>query len=179
MIKGKYTSLRAIEIEDLAQLLVWRNKPEMRRYFREYRELNNAQQIHWFEQKVNNDISTRMFSILDSGGKLIGAAGLCFIDWVNRSADFSIYIGLDGLYIDTKFAPDAATAMINYGFGELGLHRIWCEIYSFDLAKIKFLKQLGFNQDGKHRESHWSESKWHDSLFYGLLSTDPRPQEKI
>lgn len=39
MLTGKRTGLRAIEQQDLNQLLEWRNQPEYRRYFREYREL--------------------------------------------------------------------------------------------------------------------------------------------
>ena len=44
MLLGEYTGLRAIEEDDLEQLLVWRNDPAMRRYFREYRELSMANQ---------------------------------------------------------------------------------------------------------------------------------------
>ena len=37
-------------------------------------------------------------------GRLLGACGLCYIDFINRSADFSIYIGADDLYIDELYA---------------------------------------------------------------------------
>lgn len=175
MLSGKYVGLRAIELADLPQLLEWRNKPEFRQYFREYRELNTEQQRRWFDEKVNGDPSIKMFSIIDlSSGRLLGACGLCYIDWVNRTADFSIYIGADDLYIDEQFAPDAAKVLIRYGFEELGLHRLWSEIYAFDDPKKAFFDQLGFTLDGRHRETHWANGLWHDSLFYGLLSTDSR-----
>lgn len=173
MLTGKYVGLRAIEIGDLPDLLQWRNRPQLRRYFREYRELNCSQQQAWFESKVNNDPATRMFAIVDlTSHRLLGACGLCYIDCVNRSADFSIYIGADELYIDEKFAPDAALVMIRYAWDELGLHRLWSEIYAFDEAKKRFFEQLGFSLDGRHRQTHWAEGDWHDSLFYGLLSVD-------
>lgn len=175
MLKGQLTSLRAIEKDDLSQLLAWRNMPELRRYFREYRELNHEQQLSWFNTKVNNDAATRMFAIVDHQGNLLGAAGLCYIDWVNRTADFSIYIGHEGLYIDDQLAPDAATTMIRYAFAELGLNRLWSEIYAFDDAKAKFFNRLGFSLDGRHRHTHWAENAWHDSLFFSLLASDPQP----
>ena len=175
MIKGQHTALRAIEKDDLPRLLAWRNRPDLRRYFREYRELNIQQQVNWFENKVNNDIGTRMFSIVDSQQELLGAAGLCYIDWINRTADFSIYIGKNGLYIDELLAPDAAKVMIKYAFEELGINRLWSEIYSFDHAKVKFFKSLGFNLDGTHRQTHWAENSWHDSFFFSLLATDTQP----
>jgi len=179
VIRGRVTGLRAIEERDLAQLLDWRNRPELRRYFREYRELNSTQQRAWFDAKVNGDTATRMFSIveLDGGeeGRLLGAAGLCYIDWVNRSADFSIYIGADGLYIDDRYAPDAARTMAAYAFDELGLNRLWTELYEFDDRKIRFFGGLGFSLDGRFRQTHWAEGRWHDSVFYSLLASDPRP----
>ncbi len=189
MIPGRLTALRAIEERDLAQLLAWRNRPELRRYFREYRELNSTQQRAWFDSKVNGDAGTRMFAIVerastDEGrllgetreGRLLGACGLCYIDGVNRTADFSIYLGADDLYIDDRLAPDAAVALIRYGFEELGLNRLWSEIYAFDSAKAAFFQRLGFSLDGRHRQTHWAEGAWHDSLYFSLLASDPRPQ---
>lgn len=176
MLTGSHVGLRAIEESDLPTLMAWRNQPELRRYFREYRELNSSQQHQWFDTKVNSDPTTRMFAIAaKADGLLLGACGLCYIDWVNGTADFSIYIGKDGAYIDDVLAPDAARLMIEYGFGELRLHRLWAEIYSFDTPKQRFFDALGFQRDGCHRETHWAEGKWHDSIYYSLLSSDPRP----
>ena len=170
MLKGKYVGLRAIEESDLSQLLLWRNQPNYRRYFREYRELSQTNQKNWFDSKVLNDKSTEMFSIVDvNTGELLGACGLCYIDWINRNADFSIYIGKDDLYIDEKYAIEAAHIMMKYGFEELNLHKLWSEIYSFDEAKKVMFDRLGFKLEGVHKEKHWTEGKWCDSLFYGYL----------
>ena len=171
MLKGTFVGLRAIERADLSILFEFRNKPEYRRYFREYRELSMANQNVWYEENVMKDPKTIMFSIIElESNRLLGACGLCYIDWINKNADFSIYIGADNLYIDDKFAPDAALIMARYGFEELGLHRLWAEIYDFDDLKMTFFENLGFKLEGRHRETHWSEGKWHDSLFYSLLN---------
>lgn len=173
MLKGEHVGLRAIERHDLPQLLEWRNRPEFRRFFREYRELGMEQQDAWYQKLVLGDPATRMFSIVAlDDGRLLGACGLCYIDWVNRNGDFSIYIGADDAYIDRSYAPDAAFQLLVYGFEELNLHRIWAEIYSFDERKVDFLKSLGFKLEGRHRQTHWSEGKWCDSLFFGLLSKE-------
>lgn len=167
MITGQIVGLRAIEEEDLPQLLAWRNNPKMRKYFREYRELNSTNQMNWFNKYVMNDISTRMFAIIDLKTKdLLGACGLCYIDWINRSADFSIYIGKNDLYIDEVYAIEAAQLMEFYGFNELNLHRLWAEIYSTDLKKQKFFHQLKFTQEGVFKETHWTEGRWVDSIYF-------------
>jgi RimJ/RimL family protein N-acetyltransferase len=175
VLKGKHAGLRAIERKDLPVLLGWRNRPEYRRFFREYRELNSESQTLWYEKVVMNDPHVMMFSIVDlKDASLLGACGLCYINWIDRNADLSIYIGADDLYIDGKYAPDAARLMINYAFHELGLHRLWAEIYDFDEQKIKFFKKLGFKLDGCHRETHWTEGKWCNSLFYSLLQGEDK-----
>ena len=78
------------------------------------------------------------------------------------------------LVLDTtaRTAIDAANSLLNYGFNVLGIHRIWSEIYSFDKKKKEFFKKLNFKLDGKHRETYWYYNKWHDSLFYSILSKE-------
>ena len=114
-----------------------------------------------------------MFSIINlENGELIGACGLNYIDWVNRNADLSIYVGIDDLYIDEKFAPDATKLLLCYGFNELNLHRIYVEIYDIDIKKQKLLEDLNFTYDGLLRETHWTEGKWCNSLFYSILESE-------
>ena len=173
MLRGNIVGLRAIEAEDLSLLLAWRNRPDFRRYFREYRELGMEQQRNWYEQKVLRDEHTRMFSIVElDTGELVGACGLCYIDWQNQCADFSIYIGKNNLYIDSLYAVEAAELMIKYGFEELNLHRLWTEIYSIDEKKKELFKILGFIHEATHLETHWTEGKWLDSWYYRLLRSE-------
>ncbi|MEN6566134.1 MAG: GNAT family protein, partial [Veillonellales bacterium] len=62
--------------------------------------------------------------------------------------------------------------MVKYGFEELNLHRLWAEIYDFDEPKKKLFNTLGFSLDGRFKGNHWAEGKWHDSLFYSLLTPE-------
>jgi len=94
MLKGKLVGLVAVEREDLQQLMEWRNNTEFRKHFREYRELNSAMQEQWFEKEVTKDPTTLMFSIRRlSDNELLGCCGFVYINWVDRHADLSLYIG--------------------------------------------------------------------------------------
>jgi RimJ/RimL family protein N-acetyltransferase len=179
MITGRYIGLRAIERGDLPQMLQWRNIPQFRRYFREYRELNFMNQESWFENIILKDSNTIMFSVIDKRkGTLLGACGLCYINWINRNADFSLYIGAADAYIDKKYAPDAGKALLQYGFDELNLHRVYAEVFDFDTPKQALMKQLGFTLEGTHRETHWSEGKWNNSMLYGILKNE-NPESRV
>lgn len=175
MITGKKVSLRAVAREDLPLLMEWRNRPHYRQYFREYRELTLENQAAWFENSVLKDNNTLMFTIVlnDKDQTPIGCCGLCYINWVNRFADLSLYIGYKDAYIDKEgYAEEACHLLFKYGFGELSLHKIWTEIYEFDTPKNELYLQLGFHQDGLLRENYFHENKWHNSRIMSLLASD-------
>lgn len=174
MIKGKLTGLRAVEKEDLEILRDWRNNQSFRKHFREVRELSLYNQEKWIEA-VNNRSGDFMFVIVDlKTNEAIGACGLLYTNWINRATDFSFYIGKDGAYIDKKgYALDAAHTLINYGFNNLNLNKIWMELYEFDEQKLNFFKnQFNFKVDGKLRQNCFENGRYWDSYIISLLASE-------
>ena len=43
-------------------------------------------------------------------------------------------------------------------------------IFSIEKKKILEFKKLKFNLDGRNKETYFSRNKWHDSLYFGILS---------
>ena len=175
MIKGKLVGLRAVEKEDLPFLRDWRNLTEFRKHFREVRELSLPDQESWFESLQRSKHINYMFTIIDlKTNNPIGAAGLLYINWIIRSADFSFYIGEKEMYIDSYgIAEEAASLLIDYGFKNLNLHKIWMELYEFDNQKIQFFtKKFNFKQDGLLRDNCFENGKYWDSLIISLLKKD-------
>lgn len=176
MLKGENIYLTSIERDDLEQLRYWRNQPECRKYFREYRELSKDMQSKWYEEKVLGDNSTFMFSIRDfHTNELLGCCGLCYVDWVHRHAELSLYIGKDNAYIDEEGnAREACIAILKYGFLELGLQKVWAEVYAFDHHKHDLYISLGFKLDGELRKHYYCDGIWWDSRILSLLSVEFR-----
>lgn len=171
MMSGKLVTLTPLEQEDLEPLRQWRNNPEFRKYFREYREISKDMQLKWYQQKVLGDPSTMMFAIHDAKtDELLGCCGLCYINWVHRNADLSLYIGWHDAYIDTVgYAEESCRLLFTYGFQELGLEKIWTEIYEFDDPKFTLYQKLGFHQDGMLRKQYLYNGKFWDSRMLSLL----------
>lgn len=174
MLMGEKVYLRAIQEEDLPQLLAWRNLPHFRQYFREYRELNMQMQKQWFQTAVTNDKNTIMFSICHKEThSLLGCCGLCSINWVHRWAELSLYIGDKECYIDEDgYAFDSCQILFDYAFGELNLNKIWAEIYELDHPKKKLYTALGFHRDGVLREHYFYRGKYWDSLLFSFLKNE-------
>ncbi|MCI8949016.1 MAG: GNAT family N-acetyltransferase [Lachnospiraceae bacterium] len=174
MLKGKQIYLCALEREDLPYLMNWRNQEEFRKYFREYREINSDMQKSWYEKKVLNDAGTVMFAIRNiENAELIGCCGLCYINWIHRNADLSLYIGKDFAYIDDfGYAKESCSLLFNYGFNQLGLEKIWSELYEFDLKKIELYQKVGMQIDGVLRNQYYYEGKWWNSKIFSILNNE-------
>ena len=174
MIQGEKVILTTIEEDDLEKLRMWRNITEYRKHFREYREISSTMQKKWFENIVNNDKNTIMFAIRSvNNNELLGCCGLCYINWVHRFADLSLYIGKDNCYIDdTGIAEESCKLLFNYGFKELGLNKIWTEIYEFDNKKLELYNKFHFHKDGYLREQYFYDGKWWNSYILSLLARE-------
>lgn len=174
MLKGKKVYLVAIEREDLKQLMDWRNNADFRNNFREYRVLNMPLQEKWYEDKVLRDPSTIMFSIKRlSDNKLIGCCGLVYISWVYRHADLSLYIGLNNIYIDKAgYAEESCKLLLDYGFNELCLNKIWTEIKVFDKKKKKLFDRFGLKVDGILRQNYFCNGRFWDSYILSILASE-------
>ena len=174
MINGNLVALSAVEKEDLRQFRDWRNNPNFNKHFREYRQLSMRHQEQWFEEKIITDPGTMMFSIrrMDDG-ELLGCCGFVYINWIYRHADLSLYIGWDDAYIDNNgYAEESCRLLLDQGFKELCLNKIWTEIYEFDEKKRELYERFGFQQDGLLRENYWHDGKWWNSIIISLLSRE-------
>jgi RimJ/RimL family protein N-acetyltransferase len=177
MLSGQLVGLRALERADLPQLLEWRNAPQLRQFFRERHELGMDDQLVWFERvsgQRGRPRDTVMFAIERLAERdLVGACGLCYIDWISATAELSLYIGAKLAYVDDSLAPEACRILIGHAFDELNLRRLCVEVFAFDRAKATLLETLGFVLEGTLREHRFHAGVYHDSLMYGLLRDAP------
>jgi hypothetical protein len=116
-----------------------------------------------------------MFTIVRlEDNKPIGAAGILYVNWINRSGDFSFYIGENEMYIgNNETASEASKLLIEYGFNNLNLNKIWMELYEFDTKKLDFfLNTNQFKEDGRLRENCFEDGRYWDSFIISLLKKD-------
>ena len=154
-------SLRGLKKDDIEQLRIWRN--DLYKHFRQYKPISETEQIRWY-----NETKDIMFAVCDNG-KLIGCAGLCYIDLKNRSADLSIYIGKT--YIDDR-AEIAIKLLFDYGFKELGLERIYNDLFEYDILKHDMLLSCGMKVEGVARNKYYRDGQFYNAKLYSILRSE-------
>ena len=63
MILGENIILSAVEEKHLLKLMEWRNNPEFRKYYREYRVIGYEHQKNWWKSKILNDDTWQYFVV--------------------------------------------------------------------------------------------------------------------
>ena len=171
MLEGKYVKLRALEKSDLTKLRDWRNSKHIRKTVREFRILNLLNQKQWFEKiYTENPPSSIMFGIV-TNSKLVGVCGLTYIDWKNKHAELSCYFQKTK-WQKSKESIETIKLLLDYGFNELNLHRIWAEVYEISIENKKLLEKLGFVLEGTLRDKLWRDGRWWDSYVYSIINPD-------
>lgn len=69
-------------------------------------------------------------------------------------------------------AAEAVTAMLDFCFAELGLHRIQAFIHPDNSASIGLVEKLGFSREGLLRDHLRVGEVWRDDLLYALLAPE-------
>jgi RimJ/RimL family protein N-acetyltransferase len=129
--------------------------------------------ISWVEQYVskiiNDDSCWNQAIVID--GIAIGYCGLSSISQQNCNAEYFILIG-DDKFWNKGIGTQAGIEVLEYGFTELRLHRIWLTVSECNPGAIKSYEKIGFKVEGRMRESCYRNGEYHDKIVMGILNEE-------
>lgn len=106
-------------------------------------------------------------------GEVAGSIGLHRYVPMWSSADIGYWIATS--LAGRGFVTEAASAVVEFGFEEVNLHRITLQAAPNNTGSVAIAEKLGFRREGLLREASRGVSGFYDCLVFGLLATDPRP----
>lgn len=69
---------------------------------------------------------------------------------------------------------EACSAVVDFGFTQVGLHRIELHASPDNVASMKVAEKIGFQREGLLRHGSRGRNGFHDVYVYGLIDSDPR-----
>ncbi len=109
---------------------------------------------------------------LKAGGRLIGACSLRMRDAEGKIAEMGYCLHRD--FWGQGYMPEAAGAMLGFGFETLGLHRIWATCAVENTGSARVMEKIGMLREGIMRDFRVIKGKWRDSYLYAILEDDWR-----
>lgn len=98
---------------------------------------------------------------------LIGAGEFNIRDFTNKVGEIGYIVNPD--YWGKGIATEVATLLIDFGFGELKLHRIYATCDPRNIGSSRVLEKVGMTKEGRLREGLLMKDGWRDSSLYSVL----------
>jgi len=102
--------------------------------------------------------------------RVIGTGTLAHVDAQNRRAEIGFALRRD--HWGRGWMLEATTALVDFAFGELRLHRLEADVDPRNEASLRLLERLGFSREGYMRERWLVGAEVNDTVFLGLLASE-------
>jgi Acetyltransferases, including N-acetylases of ribosomal proteins len=141
--------------------------------------LGETQAARWLEQRQRRTEAGEgyYFAVCELGDdRFAGTTWLHHLDRLSGNGELAIY--MDRQHIGSGWGTDAARAVLDFGFGELRLERIWLDVYADNARAIRSYEKLGFVRETRLRHAVWHRGAYRDALIMGLLRDAWAAQER-
>jgi RimJ/RimL family protein N-acetyltransferase len=170
--------LRQYTYDDIPDILEFLSHPSVARAtpeikateqgVRDYIDVQNSSQP--FEQDKCFDLAIER----KEDGAVMGLLSL--VRREHQKAEIGWALGIE--YRGQGYATESASALVDYAFTSLGLHRIQAGTELPNTGSWGVMERLGMVREAYLRETTLRDGEWQDSLIYGLLSSEWQAQRE-
>ena len=138
--------LRKIIKEDLDAYFKWINDKTLVEFNSKFTPVTKNSHLEWYEN-ISSMMDIKTFSIIKkTEDKLIGSCSLRNIDFIKHVAELQIRIGEKGFY-NKGYGSQAIELLIQYGFLELNLKKIYLHVFDDNIRAIKAYENCNFTKE--------------------------------
>lgn len=119
------------------------------------------------EQAADPRLTYDLAVILADKGRLIGRCGLGLTDLDLGEA--MLWYTLHPEFWGQGYITEAARSLVDFGFRDLGLHRVWADCDPANPGSWRVLEKLGLRREGHLRQNVRVGDGWADSYLYAVL----------
>lgn len=102
--------------------------------------------------------------------RLVGEVSLIWRSVADQQAEIGYILHPD--VHGQGFATEAATALLGFGFGDVGLHRIYARCDARNRASARVMQRLGMTEEAHFREHTHVKGQWDEELIYAILDRE-------
>lgn len=172
ILKGKKIVLRPLSLSDAPRFVKWLKDPELTKFLsmHDYPAPTLKEEREWIKarQKDKNMLSLAIDTV---EGEHIGSISLRDINNPNKRALYGIVI-CDKRYWGQGYGTEAGKLIVDYGFKELKLNRIYLEHIAYNIRGHKSYEKIGFKKEGVFKEHILRDGYFHDVIWMGILKRD-------
>lgn len=120
-------------------------------------------------RNIENGTAYPLAIILKGTDLLIGTMTLR-VDKQHNKGELAYWIGRN--YWGNGFATEAARTIMDFGFFEINLNRIWAMAMVSNPASSRVMQKVGMKQEGILTQHIFKSGNYEDLVVYGILKVD-------
>ena len=164
------TLLSPIETADSDKIALWKSDKNLSKaIMSKYRKTSSIEAEKWI--KNNSSHKGQILRGIYFNSILVGVARLMFIDFESKNAELGIYIG-DNSHKGKGIGNQALEQIIQIGFYELSLLKIYLKVSKSNKRAIKLYEKKGFIKEGILQEHYWNEECYEDVICMAIFNTE-------
>ncbi|MEZ3145518.1 GNAT family N-acetyltransferase [Halobaculum sp. MBLA0143] len=164
-IEGRHVELCTVEEEDIPFLRKYLNHPEIQQYYTDLPH-NEARVRERYETiDCGENVGLLMVPVDESDP--VGYVQIAPIDWQHGTGGLGIWVAPEQQ--PSRISVDATVQIVDYGFRQLGLHRLEIETMETNAPIIEGAKGVGFTQTGRKREMVTFDGEEIDVVLLDML----------
>ncbi len=166
-------TLRPLSQDDAPRLAELANNAEVSRNMRDaFAHPYTLKDAQGFIERVSSADPTTVFGI-EADGVYVGNIGVHPAqDVYRKSAEVGYFIGRP--YWNRGIASKALHLIVQFGFEQLGMKRLYACAFSYNPASARVLEKCGFQQEGISRMAVYKEGQFFDEWRYAILQEDEK-----
>ena len=165
--------LRELERKDIQEINIWRNQYELINMLgAPFRYINSEVDMKWFEDYMGSRGNAVRCAIVEKeNDRILGLVSLTNIDFINRSAQFHIMIGLEENQ-NKGLGTFALKEMLRHAFYNMNLERVELTVLESNKRARHLYEKHGFVQEGIKRHSIYKNGRYADMVMYAALKNE-------
>ncbi|WP_306210802.1 GNAT family N-acetyltransferase [Actinoplanes sp. RD1] len=167
-------TLRPISLDDLDDVYAWQRREDVTRWMLgagpRTREQSRSSVIAMATEDVLRAEGDCLTVAVTEGAGVIGTVELVWRSAEYRTAELGYVFHPE--HGGRGLATEAAAAMLDWAFGEWGLHRVYARCHAENTASARLMARLGMRQEARHIASYQLRGAWADQLVYAVLRNE-------
>ncbi|WP_396135976.1 GNAT family N-acetyltransferase [Bacillus sp. NEB1478] len=154
--------LRELLIEDADDRYKWCLDEEVTKHLNmpeRYPPFSKKETQEWIQQCIDKTNGYEQKAIVTENGEHIGWIDLKNMDLLNKHAELGITIG-NKSYWGKGYGLAAMEEMLEFGFTELQLNKVWLRVEIDNEKAIKSYKRAGYTEEGILRQDRFRNGQF-------------------
>jgi RimJ/RimL family protein N-acetyltransferase len=170
LLRGERVWLRPLEARDMPAYVAGINDTEVGAWAGYRWPITVEDATAWLERERErpHGMGGFFFAVCELGDdRFIGTTWFKEVNRLDGNAELAIYMDRD--HIGSGWGTDAQRTLLTFGFGSLGLERVWLTVNADNTRAIRSYEKVGFQREGLMRRSFRVNGVLTDTAMMAIL----------